>query len=153
MGLSILLAFTQQYWQILGIQFFWGFFSALMFTPSMSIFVRWFSPHRHTTASTLPTVGMSLGILAINILFPMIVNHFDTWRTPFIMFGIAGIIFALGLLFLGRDAGSKTTQAKFRLNIIWDIFRYKQVLDLLRPAIYTLRHIPGYYVLVTDPVD
>ena len=28
MGLSILLAFTQQYWQILGILFFWGFFSA-----------------------------------------------------------------------------------------------------------------------------
>ena len=28
MGFSILLAFSQQYWQILVIQFFWGFFMA-----------------------------------------------------------------------------------------------------------------------------
>jgi nitrate/nitrite transporter NarK len=127
MGLSIILAFTGQYWQILGIQFVWGFFSSLMFTPSMSVFIRWFSPKRHTTASTLPVVGMSLGILAVNLLFPVIVNRFDTWRPAFIVFGAAGIIFALGLLLFGRDAESKGTRIKFNLDIIRELFSRKQV--------------------------
>jgi nitrate/nitrite transporter NarK len=127
MGLSVLLAFTRQYWQILGIQFFWGFFSSLIFTPSMSVFIRWFSPERHTTASTLPIVGTSLGILAVNLLFPAIVNRFDTWRPPFIVFGVAGIIFTLGLLLFGRDARSKEMPAKCRLDIIREVFRYKEV--------------------------
>lgn len=127
MSLSILLAFTQQYWQILGIQFFWGFFSSFMFTPSMSVFIRWASPKRRTTATTLPLVGTSLGILAVNFLFPVIVNQYDTWRLPFIAFGAAGIIFALGLLVFGRDTVSTGTRARIRLDIIRDVFRYKQV--------------------------
>ena len=127
MGLSILLAFTRQYWQILAIEFFWGFFMSLMFTPAMSVFILWFSPKRHTTASTLPIVGTNLGILAVNLLFPVIVNRFDTWRPPFVVFGAAGIIFALGLLFFGRDAASRSTGPKIRLDVIRDVFSYKQV--------------------------
>ena len=72
-------------------------------------------------------VGTSLGILAVNLLFPVIVNRFDTWRPPFIVFGAAGIIFALGLLLFGRDAASRATRAKFRLDVIRDVFSYKQV--------------------------
>jgi MFS family permease len=127
MGLSILLAFTRQYWQVLLIQFFWGFFMSFMFTPAMSVFIRWFSPERRTTTSTLPVAGTSLGILAVNLLFPVIVSHSDTWRLPFIVFGAAGVVFALGLLIFGREAISQGTQAKFRLDIIREVFRYKQV--------------------------
>lgn len=127
MGFSVLLAFTRQYWQVLVIQFFWGFFMSLMFTPAMSAFIRWFSPERRTTASTLPMLGTSLGILAVNLLFPVIVNRYDTWRLPFIVFGAAGIIFALVLLIFGKEAVSRGIRVKFRLDIIREVFRYKQV--------------------------
>jgi MFS family permease len=127
MGLSILLAFSRFYWQILAIEFFWGFFSSLMFTPSMSVFIRWFSEQRHTTASTLPVVGTNLGILAVNLLFPLIANRFDTWRAPFVIFGLAGISFSFGLLFFGKDARAMGTRAKISLDLIREVFRYKQV--------------------------
>jgi len=126
-GLSVLLAFSRQYWQVLVIQFFWGFFMSLEFTPAMSLFIRWFSPERRTTATTLPVVGTSLGILVVNFLFPVIVNHYDTWRLPFILFGVVGIVLALVLLILGREAVSGGTRAKFRLDVIREIFCYKQV--------------------------
>ncbi len=127
MGFSVLLAFSRQYWQVLVIQFFWGFFMSLEFTPAMSVFIRWFSPERRTTTTTLPVVGTSLGILLINFLFPVIVNRYGTWRLPFILVGAVGIMFALLLLILGREAVSGGTRAKFRLDVILETFRYKQV--------------------------
>jgi len=54
MGSSLLFAFAKQYWLILGIQFFWGFFGSLFVTPSTSVFIRWFSLQRRTTAASLP---------------------------------------------------------------------------------------------------
>jgi len=127
MGFSILLAFSQQYWQVLVIQFFWGFFMALEFTPAMSVFIRWFSPERRTTTTTLPVVGTSLGILAVNFLFPVIISRYDTWRLPFIMVGVMGIVFALLLLILGREAVYEEKRSKFSLDVIKETFRYKQV--------------------------
>jgi predicted MFS family arabinose efflux permease len=127
MSLSILLALTQNYWQVLGIEFFWGFFSSFMFTPAMSVFIRWFSPQRHTTASTLPVVGTSLGVFIVNLLFPMISSHYSSWRQPFMVFGAAGIVFALGLLIFGREAASRGTGAKLRRAIIRELFRHKQL--------------------------
>jgi sugar phosphate permease len=127
MSLAILLACSRQYWQLLGIQFILGFFSSLIFTPSMSIFIRWFAPRHRSTATALPLVGMNLGFLAVNLLFPVIVNRYDTWRLPFIIFGVAGIIFALGLLFWGKDTVSRGNTAKFNLHLIREVFRYKQV--------------------------
>lgn len=128
MGLSVLLGFTREYWQLLGIQLLWGFFSSFIFTPAMSVFIRWFSPERRTTATAIPSIGPSIGILAIGLLFPMIANRYDTWRLPFILFGVAGIIFALLLLVLGRDASTRAVPAvKFRVDIFKEIFRYKQV--------------------------
>ena len=127
MGFSILLAFSQQYWQVLVIQFFWGFFMALEFTPAMSVFIRWFSSERRTTTTTLPVVGTSLGILAVNFLFPVIISRYDTWRLPFIMVGVMGIVFALLLLILGREAVYKEKRPKFSLDVIRETFRYKQV--------------------------
>lgn len=127
MGFSILLAFSQQYWQVLVIQFFWGFFMALEFTPSMSVFIRWFSPERRTTSTTLPVLGTSLGTLAINFLFPVIISRYDTWRLPFIIVGVIGIVFALLLLILGREAVYDENRSKFSPGVIRETFRYKQV--------------------------
>jgi len=127
MGFSILLAFAWQYWQLLLIQFFSGFFMSLIFTPAMSIFIKWFSSGRRTTTSTFPVLGTSLGVLAINLLFPVIVNYYDTWRMPFVVFGGAGIIFALGLLVFGRESVYQGAGPRFRLDIIREAFRYKQV--------------------------
>lgn len=93
----------------------------------MSVFIRWFPPHRRSTATTLPTVGVGIGFLAVNLLFPLIVNQFDTWRLPFILFGLAGISFAFGLFFLGKDTLYQRTSVKFNLRIIREVFRYKQV--------------------------
>jgi MFS family permease len=128
MGLSILLAFARQYWQLVGIQLLWGFFCSFIFTPAMSVFISWFSVQRRTTAMALPLIGPSLGIVAVNLIFPVIVNRYDTWRLPFIIFGSAGIIFGLCLLFSGRDATAKRTGVKFRLDVIRELFRYRQVL-------------------------
>ncbi len=127
MSLSMLLACSRQYWQVLGIQFLMGFFGSLMFTPSMSIFIRWFSPRHRTTATALPLIGMSLGFLAVNLLFPIIVNYYDTWRLPFFIFSIVGVIFAIGLLFLGRDTATRGSPMKFSLHMMREVFRYKQV--------------------------
>ncbi|OGO14790.1 MAG: hypothetical protein A2Z02_06710 [Chloroflexi bacterium RBG_16_48_7] len=127
MGLSVLLALSQDYWQLLVIQLFWGFFSGFMFTPAMSLFIGWFSAQHRTMATTLPMVGPNIGIFAVNLLFPVIVNRYDTWRLPFIVCGAAGIIFALLLLIFGREAPSKKTPAVFRLDIFREVFRYKQV--------------------------
>jgi sugar phosphate permease len=127
MGFSVLLAFSQQYWQVLVIQFFWGFFMSLEFIPAMSVFIRWFPPERRTTSTTLPVIGTSLGTLVVNFLFPMIVNRYDTWRLPFILFGAVGIIFALALLVLGKEAISSGTRSKFRLDVIRETLRYKQI--------------------------
>jgi sugar phosphate permease len=127
MGLSLLLGLTRQYWQLLVIQLFWGFFSSFIFTPAMSVFIGWFSSERRTTATALPLVGPSLGIVAINLLFPVIVNHFDTWRLPFVIFGGVGVICALGLLFFGREAPSRRPPMAFRWDIIREVFRYGQV--------------------------
>ena len=127
MSLSILLGFSRQYWQFLGIQFLWGFFSSFIFTPAMSVYIGWFSAQRRNTATALPLIGPSLGIVAVNFLFPVIVNRWDTWRMPFIVFGIAGIIFAFGLLLFGRDAASGRTPVKFRWDSVAELFRYSQV--------------------------
>ena len=127
MGLSLLLALTREYWQLLVIQFFWGFFSSFIFTPAMSVFIGWFSSQRRTTATGLPLVGPSLGIFAINLLFPVIVNHYDSWRIPFVIFGSVGIICALGLLLFGREAPARRPPTAFRLDILREVFRYGQV--------------------------
>jgi nitrate/nitrite transporter NarK len=127
MGLSVLLAFTHEYWQLLGIQFFWGFFCSFIFTPAMSVYIGWFSFQHRNTATALPLIGPSLGIFAVNFLFPAIASHYDTWRPPFIIFGIIGIVSAFGLLLFGRDASPGRTPTKFRLDIIREIFSYKQV--------------------------
>jgi ACS family D-galactonate transporter-like MFS transporter len=127
MSLSILLAITHEYWQLLVIQFFWGFFSSFIFIPAISVYRGWFSSERRTTATALPSIGMSLGTFAINLLFPVIVNRYDSWRLPFIIIGIVGIIFALGLFLFGRDNLSIRKPAKFRWDIFREIFRYKQV--------------------------
>jgi nitrate/nitrite transporter NarK len=127
MGLSILLGLTRQYWQVLLIQLCLGFFAAFMFTPSMSIFIRWFSAERRTFASTLISLGVAPGILIINLVFPIIVNQFDTWRWPFIIFGAAGISVPLGLLIFGRDAGSGNAPTQSRLAAIRDIFHNRQI--------------------------
>jgi sugar phosphate permease len=109
------------------IQLFYGFFMSLVFTPAMSVFIRWFSLEHRTTTSTFPVMGMSLGVLGVNLIFPVIVNQYDTWRMPFIVLGIAGIIFALGLIIFGKEAAFQGTRLNFHLNIIRDVFRYKQV--------------------------
>lgn len=127
MSLSLLLAFTRQYWQILGIEFLWGFFSSFVFIPAMSISIRLFSPQRHATATVLPVFGLSLGIFAVNMLFPMITVRYETWRAPFIIFAIAGIIFAMALLIFGKDTVPRGTPPKFRLSVIRDTFRFKQI--------------------------
>jgi MFS family permease len=127
MSFSIFLAFTRQYWQVLVIQLFYGFFMSLVFTPAMSVFIRWFSLEHRTTTSTFPVMGMSLGVLAVNLLFPVIVNHYDNWRMPFIVLGVAGIIFALGLLIFGKEAAFQGTRLNFRTDIIREVFRYRQV--------------------------
>jgi MFS family permease len=127
MGLSVLLAFSRQYWQLLGIEFLWGFFGSFVFTPAMSVYISWFSPQRRTTATALPVVGPSLGLVAINLLFPVIANRYDTWRLPFVIAGIVGIVLALGLLLFGREAPSRRTPEKFRPDLIRELFRYTQV--------------------------
>jgi MFS family permease len=127
MGFSILMGLTQQYWQILLIQLCLGFSAAFIFSPSMSIFMRWFSAERRTFATTLTSLGCALGIFTVNILFPVIVNRFDTWRWPFIIFGAAGIIFALGLLIFGKDTGSRNTQTQSRLAAVRDLFQHKLI--------------------------
>jgi len=127
MGTSALLAFTRQYWHLLGIQVLWGFFGSFVFTPAMSVYISWFSSRRRTTATSLPIVGPSLGIVAVNLLFPVIAGRYDTWRLPFIASGLVGIILALGLLLFGREASYRRTPEKFRLDIIHELFRYKQV--------------------------
>ena len=127
MSFSIFLALSRQYWQVLAIQLFFGFFMSLIFTPAMSVFIRWFSPERRTTTSTFPVMGMSLGVLGVNLLFPVIVNHYDIWRIPFIVLGVAGIIFALGLLIFGKEAAFQETRLNFHPDIIREVFRYKQV--------------------------
>jgi nitrate/nitrite transporter NarK len=126
MGLSLLLSTTGQYWQLLGIEFLWGFFSSLIFTPSMSLFTRWFSAEHRGTATTLPVLGMSIGVFAVNLLFPLIANRADSWRPPFLAFGIFGIVMALVLFIFGRDAAASRAPAKFHLDTIRDLFRYKQ---------------------------
>jgi nitrate/nitrite transporter NarK len=127
MCLSILLAITHEYWQLLVIQFFWGFFSSFIFIPAISVYRGWFSSQRRTTATALPSIGMSLGIFVINLLFPLIVDRYNTWRLPFIIVGIAGIIIALGLFLFGRDNLSTRKPVKFRWDIFREIFRYRQV--------------------------
>jgi predicted MFS family arabinose efflux permease len=127
MGLSALMAISQDFWQLLLIQLFWGFFSSFSFTPAMSIFIGWFSPQRRTTATSLTSVGPSLGVVAVNFIFPVLVSHFNTWRMPFFIFAVAGILFALVLLVWGREAPSKRIPIQFRLQIFREVFQYKQV--------------------------
>jgi MFS family permease len=127
MGFSILLGLTHQFWQILLIQLCIGFSAAFMFTPSMSIFISWFSTERRTFASTLITLGVAIGILIINLIFPVIVNRLDTWRWPFIIFGAVGLIFGLGLFIFGRDTGPRNAQTQSRLAVIRDILHNNQI--------------------------
>jgi MFS family permease len=128
MGLSLLLAIVNQYWQLLVLEFLWGFFGSFIFSPAMSLFIRWFSAERRSFATSLPVVGAGLGILAVNLLFPLIVNRTDSWRPPFVIFGAVGIIFAFALLIWGRDVKSKGLPAQFNLALIREVFRYQQVL-------------------------
>ena len=127
MGTSALLAFTHQYWHLLGIQLLWGFFGSFVFTPAMSVYISWFSSKHRTTATALPIVGPSLGIVAVNLLFPVIAIHYDTWRLPFVASGLVGIIIALGLLMFGKEASSRRMPEKFRPDMIRELFRHKQV--------------------------
>jgi nitrate/nitrite transporter NarK len=127
MALSVLLAFARQFWHLLGIQLLWGFFASFVFTPAMSVYIGWFSSQRRNTATALPVVGPSLGIVVINLVFPVIAERFESWRLPFIVSGLIGIIFALGLLGFGRDTSSKRTPGKIRPDTIRELFRYRQV--------------------------
>lgn len=127
MGFSILLSLTRHYWQILAIQFFTGFSMSLMFTPAMSVFIRWFSPERRTTTSTFPVIGTSVGILTVNMVFPLLVGHFDTWRVTFVVFGITGIFFSLLLLIFGRDGTPQGIPTRLRPELLKEVFRYRQV--------------------------
>jgi nitrate/nitrite transporter NarK len=127
MSFSILQAFTSQYWHLLVIQLGIGFFVAFVMTPSMSVFINWFSPQRRNTATTLVSVGNCLGMLAIELLFPVIISQFGTWRWTFIIFGAAGIISALLLLIYGKDPVHKSTQAQLRLAVIRQVLLHKQI--------------------------
>jgi nitrate/nitrite transporter NarK len=93
----------------------------------MSIFIRWFSVEHRAFASSLLMLGGASGLFTINLLFPVIVNRFDTWRWPFIIFGVVGIVFALGLAIWGKDTGHGNTQSQSRLAVLRDIFQNKQI--------------------------
>jgi MFS family permease len=127
MSLSLIMGFTEQYWQVLSIQILWGFFSSFILIPAMSMFINWLPQQRRATATVLPMLGIGIGVLVVNLVFPVIVNRFESWRIPFIVAGIAGIILALALLLFGKDPGHRYTSSRFQINLIWDIFRHKQV--------------------------
>jgi nitrate/nitrite transporter NarK len=127
MGLSALLAITQEYWQLLLIQLFWGFFSSFSFAPAMLVFVGWFSPERRTMATSLTSLGPSLGVIAVNLFFPLIVSQFNTWRLPFLIFAIAGILFALALLLLGREGPLRRPATRFHPRVILEVFQHRPV--------------------------
>jgi len=90
------------FWMALSIQVFAGAFRALLFIPGMLFVVSWFPPARRATAMGIFTIGGFAGNVVLSVAGPALAGA-TSWRAPFFVFSIIGIIGSLLYLRFGRD--------------------------------------------------
>lgn len=103
------------YWQAVANQLLSGLFRSLVFAAGMSLLTSWFAPQRRATAMALWLVGGFLGTVALDIVGPLLVAHFD-WRFPFLSFAAVGILSSLALMRFGKE--SPNSRRHQNLNIL-----------------------------------
>ena len=110
------------YWQALLNQAASGFFHALVFVSALSQLAGWFGGRRRATAMALSMIGISSGLLVMNIFGPLLAE-LSSWRFPFVSLAPIGILAAFGYLWLGKEPPQPGPRQEPRTRDVLRLFR------------------------------
>lgn len=122
--LCVTFGFVTIFWQAVANQTVAGVFHAFLFQSGLALLASWFGAERRATAMGLSLVAIFSGQLLVNAFGPLLVAHLN-WRSPFMLFGCAGIFAALTYLVLGRESLSSGQREKLRVKNALELFRYR----------------------------
>ncbi len=111
------------YWQGITVQALSGLFCALFFVPGLALIVSRFSSERRATAMSLSTAGLFLGQVLFSALGPQLAVV-SSWRFPFIVFALAGIVASCAYFWLGKESTTPASQRGVNLLEVFNLFRY-----------------------------
>jgi len=122
--LCITFGFVTVFWQAVVNQMAAGVFHAFLFQSGLALLASWFGAERRATAMGLSLVAIFSGQLVVNAFGPALVAHLD-WRSPFMLFGSAGILAAFSYLWLGCESPYSGSRQKLRIGDALKLFRYR----------------------------
>jgi MFS family permease len=100
---------------ILGIMLMYGAvngFGQSFFYPAATSLVQQLHSERKATALSIMQIALYSGIILFSFASGKILDVCGDWRIPFKVFGVAGVVWALALVFLLRDTKPVATAAK-----------------------------------------
>jgi len=121
--LCVTFGFVTVFWQAVVNQMVAGAFHAFLFQSGLALLASWFGAERRATAMGLSLVAIFSGQLVVNAFGPVLVAYFN-WRSPFMLFGSAGIWAAFLYLWLGRELAYSGARQKLRIGDALELFRH-----------------------------
>jgi nitrate/nitrite transporter NarK len=100
-----------------------GVFHAFLFQAGLALLANVFGSEKRATAMGLSLVGIFSGQLLINGLGPALAQHFN-WRLPFIVFGAAGLLAAVGCLGAGVKVSDRISRQPLTVIEAVRLFRH-----------------------------
>ena len=98
-AMTAILGLTTNFWQFLIARIGVGIGEAGGTPPSTSIIADYFPRSRRAYALTVYALGLPLGAWLGSNVAGMVVDHYHSWRAPFIALGVPGVVFGV-LIFL-----------------------------------------------------
>jgi MFS family permease len=105
---SVALAMAGSYWQLLALLVLLGIVSGSYHGPAAALIARSFSPRVRGTAMGIHITGGHLSFFAAPAVAGLLATATGTWRTPYIWFAIAPIVFGALLWFVAPRAQEQT---------------------------------------------
>ncbi|HYV22087.1 MAG TPA: MFS transporter [Candidatus Bathyarchaeia archaeon] len=101
---SVALATAGSYWQLLALLVVLGIVSGSYHGPAAALIARTFSPRVRGTAMGIHITGGHLSFFAAPALAGILATATGTWRTPYIWFAVAPVVFGALLWFVAPHA-------------------------------------------------
>ncbi len=101
--------FVTSYEHALVNQMLTGTFRSFLFAPGLLLLSSWFPPERRATAMGLYIAGNFSGNIVLSLIGPlMVASH--TWRFPFIVFSLLGVVVAFVFLIFAKEKARRAAR-------------------------------------------
>lgn len=122
--LAFAFGLVTSFWMILPVQALSGMARALLFIPGLILVASWFPPSRRATAMGLFTIGGFSGNVVLSVAGPLLANAYS-WRAPFLVFSIIGVLSSLVFLRLSKESPSAGGGQPINIKDLLSLFRYR----------------------------